>query len=332
MALKLVFVILKAMINRKAILFLLIFYFIFFSFVNNIRADGADDSYSGGCQDEQNLDKKCAFQRIITVDLSDFQNQFVIIQSHNPRFCGDATSSVLNSKFDWPTIDDTTGYRVLKKEYFLQKGGIEGLFSKKTTVYEANNFYDCTGSYIVMTPKDQANLDKNTLTLWVPGTDSEYIKDSYNPYDTNDYAGKKYIPLPPREAYLQQTGNPTPFTSKTYFYRPAGFYCNTSSSSSCNNLVLYRYKEVWKLDDGTSEEHTVLTPKFADLIAIASNSNTAVTSAPTTTPSTLISTSTPEVTKPKQNLESPLPIAQPSKLPWWTSIYCFFLNLFGGRC
>jgi len=207
------------------------------------------------------------FQLSIEVDLGAFAKQVAVVQppqNDRPDLTGECsdykyTEVPSNESVTWqePTGLYQPHPLFLKKEFFEQNG-LTGLFDTKIVRSDDTK---CTST--VMTVKDQKSLTENSIRIAIPVDDFVGMVKSYSYTITSINGGGLYMDLAdmPEGVFYQQTSLPNIVTFKKYYYRPGGFYCSKVDPSwGCNTLVLYRYKEVWTLDDGTTEEHDLPIP------------------------------------------------------------------------
>lgn len=291
------------------------------------------------------------FNRNMVVDLGGLNDKFVVIkESFESSTCAIATYSLApRNQIEIPL--NGQDYLVVPKDYFDKSGGIDGLFQKETKTFKAGQFpaWDYTeysrcsvGDHTDMQPKNKNELTAHeafTLSAWldVPQGDDIFS------IDANGYpqGGKDGFVNTWGENVVKTGRAPTPpsVQNKTYYYHPLGYY---AQSGFGNILVVQRYKEIWTLTDGTTQEHAVQAADITGLQPIAAFTSqtgnpvatstvqpiTAPVSSTTQAPPLMTQSSSPSSTPPT----APAIPQQPQSHSFWERVWCFFKSIFGGSC
>ena len=266
------------------------------------------------------------FTQSIVIDLSSYLNQVIPLQSKGGTYmsCSKVYYVVApEGKLYGPTIDSWVGgsNTVILKDYVEKSGGIDNLYRYE----QADCFSEETTTVAV--PKDGEGYSSNIIELLLPKNDLKDfdLEDAY--WVSTTTIGGLFTEIPTISAY-HQASLPNVIKHKDYYYRPAGFYCDTPSM--CNKLVLYRYKEIWTLDNEMKEEHQLFKPslKGLRLALLTSSTEASLKSSPTTSSAPTPTTSTNS----QKALPTPLTVKPTPSIPWWARFGCWLIELFGGKC
>ncbi len=322
--------------------------FIYLNFVGMVFADGTQWS-PPYCFFEKTCDY---FMKDVVADLSEYSNQLVFIEKNfsTSECTRPAYRIVSDMESSWPSIDNADSFPIaIRKDYFLKKGGLSGLFSTKTESAPIGfpEFKENCKLLTVMEPKNEIELSQNTIEFFASADDVAIADIHYNNERWRNLIKIKigstisefvefpdYLSIPYEEAPL-----PNVIRHKDYYYQPAGFFCE--NAITCKKLVFYRYKEVWTLDNGKEEVHLMPKPNFQGLVSVlsplaipatvAATPSLYLTSSPSTKQQTpIIATATPQprqIIPTIQSASTPMP-----RISWWKRIWCFVVSIFGVSC
>ncbi len=147
----------------------------------------------------------------------------------------------------------------IKKSYLQQNGGMDGIFRTRN-VSSSESYCPPTP---IMEPRDAAAFGANSYDVTIPSYDNRNDASWWGvTLQTSGDRDQGFSLFPvltgyDRTPYLPGPAN-SPVVSREFVYSPEWFDCDIvgadGKGSRCD-IVLYKSKEIWTLDDGTRQEY-----------------------------------------------------------------------------
>ncbi|MDD5464046.1 MAG: hypothetical protein PHP62_02775 [Candidatus Moranbacteria bacterium] len=306
----------------------------FFCFANVSRADIAPSQPNCPAEWSSNPYNSSGICNIINKKVSissteKFDANFVyVLEEDDSAYCKNKTFSIIPSSSEVSEPDKKSYKRWAVKKDFLEKnGGLEGIF--RTSIVK-----DATGEFCktntLMNPRNQKAFDENFYNVTIDLENRDDLAWWGNNANISNDNGDKIFPTG-IYPYLVVPAN-SPVTEKEFVYTPSRLYC-LSYEKKCN-LVLYKSKEIWTLDNGEKKEYlfwdsSINTDNTASSLGDDTFQNKAsvqMYAGQNSTDSDAIM-----VAEDKQKQDCPN-IEKPIEKGFWAKIACFFEGIIGKKC
>jgi hypothetical protein len=320
--------------NKKIFNLVVIGIIAFFGFMNFSRADigpSQPDCPAEWSNNPYNSSDICNVinKKVRIASTEKFDASFVyVLEEDDSVYCKNKTFSIILSSSEISEPDKKSYKRWAVKKDFLEKnGGLEGIF-RTSVVKDATGEYCKTNTF--MTPRNQKSFDENFYNVtiaWENIDDLAWWGNSANFINDN---GDRIFPTS-IYPYLVVPAN-SPVTEKEFVFSPSRLQC-LSYEKKCN-LVLYKSKEIWTLDNGEKKEYLFWDSSInTDNIASSLGDDTFQNKASVQMYAGQSSTDSDALTNIANEPRKDCPIIEnPIEKGFWVKITCFFKEIVGKKC
>jgi len=254
-----------------------------------------------------------------------------IMEQGDSAYCRNKTYSILPDALNI-SYDGKASYNLLavKKSFLEERGGLDGIFN--TNIHKDPTGEYCE-TYTIMSPKNQKDFDANFYELIVERNNGEDLAwwgrgGAYNEVSDRLFPSDVY-------PYLVVPAN-SPVTDKEFVYRPFMFDCESYKKKPCE-IVLYKSKEIWTLDNGEKKEYAFIPPtgysreQEGREYFVDDNFRQEAYKAQDADGAQVAQDIIDKENEKTKQICAPLIEKQPEK-GFWTKVACFFKSMVGKKC